>query len=126
MRSSGQRFSAVSAGQDEVLLDVQAAEDAPILVHQLHAGARDGVALLACDLGTVEHDRAVARRDDAHQALQGRALARAVAAEQRHHLVALDAQRDVEQDVTVPVVGVEPVDLEQAHSAANTPCTPPR
>ena len=55
--------------------------------HQLHAGLRDGVALLSGDLDAVEHDRAGARRDDAHQALQGGALAGAVAAEQRHDFV---------------------------------------
>ena len=75
------------AGEDEVLLDVEAAEDAAVLVHELHAGLRDGVALLPGDLDAVEHDRAGARRHHAHQALQRRALAGAVAAEQRHHLV---------------------------------------
>ena len=45
------------------------------------------------DIDAVEHHRAGARRHHAHQALQRRALAGAVAAEQRHHLVALDAQR---------------------------------
>jgi len=74
------------------------------------------------DLDAVEADRAGARRDDAHQALERRALARAVAAEQRYHLVRLDAQRDVEQDVRIPVIGVESGDLEQAHAAR----TPPR
>ena len=72
---------------------------------------------------TIEPSRGV---HHAHQAFQGRALSRAVAAEQRHHLVPLDAQRDVEEDVAVPVIGIETRDLEQAHSAANTPCTPPR
>ena len=81
--------------------------------------------LRAGDLDAVEHHRAGARRHHAHQALQRRALAGAVAAEQRHHLVALDAQRDVEQDVGVAVVAVQAVDLEQAH-AAISPCTPPR
>ncbi len=33
---------------------------------------------------------------------------------------------DVEEDVRVAVVAVQAVDLEQAHSAASTPCTPPR
>ena len=92
---------------------------------ELHAGLRNLVALRAGNVDAVEHDRAGARRDDAHQALQGRALAGAVAAQQRHHFVALDAQRDVEQDVGIPVVAVESVDFEQAH-AASTPCTPPR
>jgi hypothetical protein len=60
--------------------------------------------------------------DDAHQALERRALAGAVAAEPRDHLVRLDAQRDVEQDVRIPVIGIESGDLEQAHAAR----TPPR
>ncbi len=89
-------------GDHEVLLDAQAAEDAALLMDQLHAGLCDLVALLAGDIDAVEHHRAAARRHHAHQALQRRALAGAVAAEQRHHLVALDAQRDVEQDVGIP------------------------
>ena len=79
------------AGQHQVLLDVEAAEDAAVLVDQLHAGPGDRVALLAGDVLAVEHDLAGARRHHAHQALERRALAGAVAAEQRHHLVALDA-----------------------------------
>ena len=86
-------------------------------MHELHAGLRDGVALLAGDFDAVELDRAGARRDHAHQALQRRALAGAVAAEQRHHLVLLDAQRDVEQDVGVAVVAVQSADFEQAHAS---------
>ena len=125
MRSSGQRLRRGQPGEDQVLLDVEAAEDAALLVHELHARLRDGVALSPGDLDAVEHHRAGARRHHAHQALQRRALAGAVAAEQRHHLVALHAQRDVEEDVGIPVVAVQAVDLEQAH-AASTPCTPPR
>ena len=94
-------------GEHEIFLDVEAAEDAPLLVHELHAGLRDGVALAPGDVDAVEHDRAAARRHHAHQALQRRALAGAVAAEQRHHLVALDAQRHVEQDVGIPVIAVQ-------------------
>ena len=111
-------------GKHEVFLDIQAAEDAAVLVHQLHARARDCVALLAGNLCAVEHDRTLARLYHAHQGLQGRALSGAVAAEQRHHFVAFDAQSEVEEDVGIPVIAVEPVDLEQAHSS--TPCTPPR
>ena len=88
MRSSGHRFWRRQAGEDQVLLDVEAAENAAALVHELHAGAGDGVALQAGDFVAVEKDGAAARRHDAHQALQRRALAGAVAAEQRHHLVA--------------------------------------
>ena len=56
MRSSGQLSSARQPGEDEIFLDVEAAEDAAILVHELHAGLRDRMALLAGDLGAVEHD----------------------------------------------------------------------
>ena len=59
-----------------------------------------------------------ARRHHAHQALQRRALAGAVAPEQRHDLVRLDPQRDVEQDVRVAVIAVQALDLEQAHARA--------
>ena len=90
--------------------------------HELHAGARDGVALPAGDLDAVEQDRAGARRHHAHQAFQRRGLAGAVAAEQRYDLVLLDPQRDVEQDVGIAVIAVEARDFEQAHAA----CTPPR
>src|SRR4029078_4645611 len=69
------------AGQHQVLLDVETAEDAAILVDQLHSCARDRVALLAGDVLAVEHDLAAARRHHAHQALERRALAGAVAAE---------------------------------------------
>ena len=96
-------------GKNEILLDVQAAENPAVFVHQLHAGLRNRVALSAGDIDAIEHDRAGARPHDTHQAFQGRALAGAVAAEQRHYLVALDAQRDVEQDVRIPVIAVEPL-----------------
>src|SRR5262249_17303141 len=72
------------AGEHQVLLDVEAAEDAPLLVHQLYARARDVVTLAAGELDAVQLDRARARRHHAHQALQRGALARAVAPEQGH------------------------------------------
>src|SRR3954454_23606340 len=83
------------------------------------------MALLPCDVGAIEHHRAGARRYNAHQAFQGRALAGAVASHQRHDFVALDAQRNVEQDMGIPVIAVQAVALEQAH-AASAPCKPQR
>src|SRR5262249_3100198 len=102
--------------------DVEAAEDAAVLRHQLHAGLRDRVARAPGDLDAVEFDRTRARRGDAPEALGRRALAGAVAAEPRHHPVRPDAHRDVEEDVRIPVVAVESGDLEQTHAAR----TPPR
>ena len=72
--------------------------------------------------GAIEHDRAGARRNDTHQAFQCRAFAGAVASEQRDDFVALDRECHIEQDVGVGVVGVQALDLEQAHVAT----TPPR
>ena len=125
MRSERPALRRGEAGDDQVLLDIEAAENPPVLVHQLHAGPRDGVALAPGKIDAVEPHRAGARRHHAHQALQRRALARAVAAEQRHDLVARDAQRDVEQDVGIPVIGIQSLDLEQVHGSI-TPWTPPR
>src|SRR5262249_17133671 len=113
------------SGNDQIFLDIEAAEDPPVLVHELHARLRDNVALAPGEIGAVELHRSGARRDHAHQALQRRALAGAVAAEPGHDLVALDAQRYVEKDVGVPVVRVETVDLEQVHGLT-APLTPPR
>ena len=114
------------AGENQVLLDVEAAEDAPLLVHELHARPRDDVALLAGQLHVVERHRARPRGHDAHQALQRGALAGAVAPEEGHHLVLLDAQADVEQDVRIAVEAVQPLDLEQAHATSSSSWIPPR
>ena len=113
------------AGNDEIFLDIEAAEDAALLVYKLHAGLRDRVALVPCEIDAVEPHRACARRHHAHQALQRRALSRAVAAEQGHDLVAFDAQRHVGECGNRSVIGVERIDLEQVHGSS-TPCTPPR
>ena len=110
------------AGEDDVFFDVQAAKDAAVFVDQLHAGLGDDVAFLAGDLVAIEDDGPGARRHDAHQALQGRALAGPVAAQQRHDLVLLHAHRDVEQDMGIAVIAVQSADVEETHGA----CTPPR
>jgi hypothetical protein len=57
----------------------------------------------------------MSRTDDAHQALQRRALARAVATEQSDDFVPLHARRNLEEDVRIPVVAVEPADLQKVH-----------
>ena len=94
-------------GQHKIFLDAQAAEDAAVLVHQLHARARDGVALHARQSSTPSKFIEPSRGYHAHETFQGRALARAVAAEQRHYLVALDPQGDVKEDMAIPVIGIQ-------------------
>ena len=106
------------SGEHEILLDVEAAEDAALLVNELHAGFRDRVARQPDQLRTVEFDRARARPHDPHQALQRRRLARAIAPDQRHDLVALDVHVDVEEDVRIAVIAVERLDFDEAHAAS--------
>src|SRR5690606_4193644 len=81
--------------------------------------------LLAGQFLAIQPHASRARRHHAHQALQRRALARAVAPEQRHDLVLFDAQPDIEKDVAVAVVTVQSADFEQAHATSSS-CTPPR
>ena len=54
----------------------------------------------------LEHDAALARRDEAHDGLERRALADAVAAEQSHHLAGPHRQRHAVQDVALAIEGV--------------------
>src|SRR5215471_15854002 len=72
--------------------------------------------LPARELDAVEFHGPGARSHDSHQALQCRALAGAIAAQQRYDLVALDVQRDVEQNVRIAVIAIETADFEQAHA----------
>jgi len=97
--------------EDDILFNTKAAENTPILVHELHAKARDAMGLLRDEFTALELDAAGPPRDDAHQALQRRALASAVPADKSHRLVFLNPQRDVEEDVAVAVVGVKSFDF---------------
>jgi hypothetical protein len=63
------------SSENKVFLDVQAAKNPALFVHELHAHPRNGVTFSSCDIDAVEHHGAGARRQNAHQALQSRALA---------------------------------------------------
>jgi hypothetical protein len=93
-------------------------------VNKLHSGLRDIVAPAPGDIDAVELHPAAARPRYTHEAFQGRTLAGAVATQECHDLVALDTHRHIEQDVRVGVIGIQALDLDQAH-AAITPRTPP-
>ena len=49
----------------------------------------------------------------AHDGLERRALADAVAPEQAHHLAAADVERDAVQDVALAVIGVHVLDRDE-------------
>jgi hypothetical protein len=85
-------FRRSEACKDEIFFNVEAAENAPLLMDQLHTGLRDDVTFLAGQLDAIKFHRACARRDHAHQGFQRGAFACAVAAEQSDDLVALDVQ----------------------------------
>jgi hypothetical protein len=60
--------------------------------------------------------------DQPHYRLQGRALADTVAAEEAYHLAFADFERHPVQDMTLAVIGVDVLDLDQRldRSAAQT------
>ena len=92
-------------GQHQVFLDGEAAEDAAVLRHELQSECGDRMRRQPIDRHTVEHDPTGARANRTHQALQRRALARAVAAEQCDDFALLDPQRDVEQNMAIAIEG---------------------
>src|ERR1700722_9958806 len=73
-------------GEDDVLFDAEAAKDAPILVHKLHAVTGDAVGLLTDELDAVELDAAATSRDDPYEALECRAFSGSIPADKRHRL----------------------------------------
>ena len=64
----------------------------------------------------VELRRSVALADDAHDRLQRRRLARAVAAEQRDDLARAHVEIDAVQDVRFAVPGLQALDVEHRRS----------
>ena len=92
MRSSAKPARPHLRRQQQIFLDVEAGENAALLRAERDAGARDRDRRAADQFAALEAHRAGALLDDAHDRLQRRGLAGAVAAEQRHHL-ALAARR---------------------------------
>src|SRR6266481_1025984 len=100
-------------GQQQVFLDVQARKDAPLLRAEGQAEARDPIGPERRQLLPAEADRPLAAGDHAHDRLERRGLARAVAPEERHHLALPHLEVDAVEDVRLAVPGVEVADLEQ-------------
>ena len=96
----------------EILLHRQIGEDPPLLRHVTKARTHDLVRRRARDIPAFEHDAAGALLDETHDRAEGRRLAGAVAAEQRHDLAVADLERDVEQDMRGPIMAVEVFDTE--------------
>ena len=65
--------------------------------------------------------RPLLRRHEPHDALDGRGLAGAVAAEQRHRLALAHLERHVVQDVALAVIGVDALDLQDRRARRSWP-----
>ena len=103
---------AVEAGA-QVLHDGEQLEDAAVLGHVGDAEPGDLVGGHAGDRLAFEQHLALARADEAHDGLERRALADAVAAEQAHHLAPPHRQRHAVQDVALAVEGVDVLDGDE-------------
>ena len=99
--------------QEEVLLHVEAGEDAALLRAERHPQPGDAVRREPDGLVAVEHHRALAARHHPHQRAQGGGLPRAVPAEQGHQLAGANLEVHAVEDVTLAVPGLEPLDVEQ-------------
>jgi hypothetical protein len=103
------RRAATPVGQAhaQVLLHREAGEDLAALRHEAHAGARALVGRPAVDRLAVELDAAALDGHQAHDRLQQRGLAHAVAPEQHADLAERGREADVAQDVRAAVVLVD-------------------
>ena len=104
--------------EQEILPHRETWEDVAVLGHIAEAQPGDAIARQPGDVAALEADDAD-RRDLAHDGLDGRRAADAVAAEQADHLAGGDIEVDALQDVALAVVGVEIAHLE--HQCASSP-----
>ena len=111
--------------QQQIFLDIEAGEDAALLRAERDAGARDLIRRAIDQFLALEAHRAGAPPDHAHDRLQRRGLAGAVAAEQRHHLAFVHVEARAVQDVRLAVPGLQVLDREQGRARvkhAPLPC----
>src|SRR6185436_2520307 len=94
--------------KEQVLLVVEAREDAALLGAIRDAALRNPVRSERDDLAPFEPDRALAPWHDAHDRAKRGRLAGAVAAEKGDDLARRDVERDAMENVRLPVPGIEP------------------
>ncbi len=91
----------------DVLADREIRNDLAALRNVGDSGARPAKGRLAAEIGGVEPDLAVHAVGEAHQCLEQRGLAGAVAAEDRRHLAVGNVKADIVQDVAAIVEAVD-------------------
>ena len=94
----------------QVLFDCMLREDLPIFRHKADARARNKMRRPAGHIGPGHLDHTAPWRSDAGDRLHRRALAGAIAAEQRERLPLLEFQPDAEQDLALAIENVEAFD----------------
>ena len=115
----------VGQAHAQVLVHRQAAEDLAPLRHVAQPQAHALVAGELVQRLAVQRDAAGADGHHAHQALQQRGLAHAVAAQDHRHLALLRLEGDIAQDVRAAVVLVDAFDLQHV-IGPGTPRRPSR
>jgi hypothetical protein len=106
----------------QVLADREIAEDAPLFRDVPDPLARDTVGRQPGQVAAPQNDAPRPRRNQSDDALERRRLAGAVASEETDDLTLADVEREVEEDVAIAVVGVDPEDLEKRHQRAPVRC----
>ena len=107
--------------QEQVLLDREAREDRALLRAERDAEPGDALDRQADELAVLEHDRAAAFADDAHDRLERRGLAGAVSPEQGHDLALAHVEIDAMQDVQFVVPGLQALDPKHRFGACGRP-----
>src|SRR5260370_42401677 len=97
----------------EIFGDRQQTKYPPIFGNIADPQPRQPVCRQMGDRPTLEQHPALARMDEPHDRLQGRALADSVAAEQAHYLACSDFERYPVQDMALARIGVDIVDFAQ-------------
>ena len=99
--------------EQEVLLHVEAGEDAPLLRADLDAQPRDAVRRKPDGLGAVHQHRALAARHHPQQRTEGGGLPRAVSPEQGDQLPGAYLEAHPVEDVRLAVPGLELLHLQE-------------
>ena len=97
----------------EILGDRQQAKYPSIFGHIADPEPRQPMCRHMGDRPSLEEHATLARMDEAHDRLEGRALADPVAAEEAHHLALANFERHSVQDMALAVVGVDVFDFDE-------------
>src|SRR5262249_26813423 len=99
--------------ESQVLADVEVRKELSPLGNVAQTEARDAMRRLPGDVTSVEANGAAPRRREAHDRSERRRLSHSIPPEERRDPAARDVEREVGENVTLPVERVETIQLEQ-------------